>query len=439
MIGVIIGSGIFATPTSIAAQLQNPWLILALWVIGGVVAFCGAMTSAELATMFPQSGGAYVFVREGYGRAAAFVFGWTYMLIIKPSAAGGIALIFGSNINQLLTMMLTPEWAGRLNLPWDERFPTIAMLVLFTVINVRGVSLSTSVATVFSTLKVAALLAIIGFGAVSGLGSWANFHGPPAADTGGLLTAIVPVLALIAWTYDGWSDVGSIAGEVRDPQRELPRIYLAGTAGITLIYVAVNAVYIALIPLPEMAQVKSVAPVVMQMMLGASGALAVVLVVLVSTSGSTHGSIMTGARVTFQQARDGLLFEPLGRVHPRFGTPHVALWVQLGLSCLATWYLKTFDALANSFVFTMWIFYALAGSTLFIFRIKRPDAPRPFRCWGYPVVPAVFVLSAVAMTVLLIRERPGETLPYLGILLAGLPVYFVWERWRRRSPAAAAR
>lgn len=419
MVGIIIGSGIFRTPASIADQLSSPWLILALWGAGGVLALCGALTYAELATMFPQSGGVYVFIREGFGRCAAFVFGWTYMLIVKPSAAGGIAVIFGEHVNTLL------------GTHWDVRYPTLAMLVFFTLINIRGVTLSAGLAGVLSALKFGALLAIVLLAVAMGRGSLANFADQPTPQPISLWKAIVPVMAAIMWTYDGWSDVGAIAGEVKDPQRRLPMIYLVGTAAITLIYLAVNAVYLAMIPLDAMRQSATVAPLVMDILLGSAGAVAITIIVLVSTSGSTHGSIMTGARVTYQQARDGLLFAPLGRVHPRWGTPHVALSVQLVLSCVATWFLKDFDRLAGSFVFTMWIFYGLAGSAIFVLRLRRPQAERPFRCWGYPIVPAVFVLTSLGMTVLSILDDPKTTLPWIGLLLAGVPVYFVWERLRR--------
>lgn len=421
MVGVIIGSGIFRTPASIADQLGSPWMILVLWALGGVLALCGAMTYAELAAMRPESGGVYVFIREGYGRCAAFVFGWTFMLIVKPSAAGGIAIIFGEHVNTLL------------GTKWDVRYSTMAMLILFTLINIRGVALSAGLATLLSALKFGALLAIVLLAVVMGKGSMANFAEQPLAQPVSLMKALVPVMAAIMWTYDGWSDVGAIAGEVREPQKRLPRIYLVGTLAITLIYVAVNAVYLAMIPLEVMRGTETVAPLVMEMLIGSAGAVAITVIVLVSTSGSTHGSIMTGARVTYQQARDGLLFEPLGRVHGKWGTPHVALIVQLVLSCVAVWFLGSFDRLAGSFVFTMWIFHGLAGLTIFILRVREPNAERPFKCWGYPVVPAVFVLTAGAMTVLSIVDDPGTTLPWIGLLAAGVPVYFVWEALRKRN------
>jgi len=431
MVGIIIGSGIFATPTSIARLMGDPWLILAIWLGGGVLSLFGALTYSELATMYPQSGGVYVFLREGFGRPLAFVFGWTYMLITKPAAAAGIAVVFGSHVNALL------------GVSWNEKWVTTFILVALTLVNVLGVRLGTGLAGFLTSIKVAALLAIVLLGVGLLRGTGANFRPQPAPlepETGlpiPFMLAIVPVMFKVMWTYDGWSDVGSIAGEVRDPQRQLPRIYLVGTGVVALLYLAVNAVYMYMVPLGEMASTETVAPMVIQRLLGSVGATAVTVLILISTLGSTHGSILTGARVTFAQARDGLLFRFLGRVHPRFETPAVALWSQLALSILALWLLKGFNEMADAFVFTMWVFYGLAAAAIFILRRKLPDAPRPYRCWGYPVVPAVFILAAVAMTAVSIWLSPWRTLPWIGLLIAGIPVYFVWDRFTRpRHPRA---
>lgn len=420
MVGIIVGSGIFRTPTSIAAELENPILILLLWAAGGVLALLGALTFAEMACMFPESGGVYVFIREGFGRATAFVFGWTYMLISKPAAAAGIAMIFGENLNALLGTQYPPAYL------------TCVVIVLLTGINAWGVRLGARVAIVLTTLKIGALLAIIALAAL-----WAAKGGVALGDALAasrlpqpkpLHLALIPVLSAILWTYDGWSDVGAIAGEVKDPQRNLPRIYLTGTMVITVIYVLVNLAYFMVVPISEMRTLTTVAPTVAERLLSGSGVVVTGMIVI-STLGSTHGSIMTGARVTFAQARDGLMFRFLGAVAPRRGTPAVALWVQCGLSCSAALWLREFGKLADSFTFTMWIFYGLAGIAIFVLRARLPDRERPYRCWGYPVVPIVFVLCAAGMTLWSIIGDPRATLPWLGVLAAGYPVYWVWGRF----------
>lgn len=419
MIGIIIGSGIFRTPTDIAGMTASPTVVLVCWLAGGVISLFGAFTYAELATMFPQSGGVYVFLREGYGRGMAFVFGWTYMLVSKPAAAAGIAIIFTGSLHELL------------HIQTDPRYTTIGLLLVLTLVNVRQVSLGAGLATALTILKVLALVAIVGLALVLRTGTGENFRGTSGPESLGLPplhVAIVGIMSAVLWTYDGWSDVGAIAGEVREPGRRLPLIYLSGTVFITGLYLAVNAVYIWMMPLVEMATRKNVAPAVLTTLIGPAGGVAVLVIVVVSTLGSTHGSILTGARVTYAQARDGLLFSFLGRVHPRFGTPAVSLWFQFVLSAAAVWFLETFANMANSFIFTMWIFYGLAGASLFILRVKRPDLPRPYKCFGYPVVPGLFVLSAVAMTALTVKADWQKSATWVAVLLAGIPVYMAWSR-----------
>lgn len=420
MVGVVIGSGIFKTPPSIAKESGSPVFILSMWVVGGILSLFGALTYAELAVMYPQSGGVYVFLREGLGRAVAFVFGWTYMLLAKPLAAAGIAVIFS---DQVLTLLGIFDDEFKIT----SRVITCVMLVSLTIVNVRGMKLGTGLAGLLTTFKILSLLMIVALALALWKGSAANFAAVASPKPWWL--ALAPIMAGVLWTYDGWSDVGSIAGEVRDPQKQLPRIYLVGTIMLIGIYLAVNAVYIWLVPLPEMAALRkdeSIAPLVMNRLTGPTGGMLVTVIVLISTLGATHGSIITGARITFAQARDGLLFRFLGRVHPRYHTPAVSLWVQCALSCAAVW-AYGFEDLAGGFVFTMWIFYGLAASVIFIMRWKRPDAERAYRCWGYPMVPALFILSAIAMTALSIRNDPRNTGLWLLVLATGFPVYYVWR------------
>ncbi len=421
MIGVMIGSGIFRTPPEIAKHLASPLFILGAWVIGGLLSLAGAFTYTELGTMYPQSGGIYVFLREGFGRPVAFVFGWTYMLVTKPSAAAGIAVVGAENINLLL------------GTHWDIRVITSVILVVLTTVNVLGVRSSTRLGVVLTSLKVFALVAIIVLGALHAAGIlnpeaaravWPSAGKPPHS----IWLAIAPVMAAVMWTYDGWSDVGAIAGEVKNPNRTLPRLFAINTIAVTALYVGVNAVYLLLVPLEQMRGMNNIAPHVLGLLLGAAGTFVVTALIVVSTVGSSHASIMTGARVSFAQARDGLLFGFLGKVHPKFQTPYVSLIVQLCLSLCAIWLLGSFSKLADSFVFTMWIFYGLAGLSIFILRVRRPGVVRPFRCPGYPVVPALFVLSALAMTGLAIADDPKTTGIWLCVLAAGFPVYFVWKR-----------
>ncbi|MBI1190205.1 MAG: amino acid permease [Tepidisphaera sp.] len=439
MVGVIIGSGIFQTPPDIARHLGSPWAVLGFWIAGGVLSLCGALTFAELACMYPQSGGVYVFIRECYGRCAAFVFGWSYMLLIKPLAAGGIAVVFTSHLASLLRFALPhalpPE--GQPLFPHDSEVITCTVLALLTWINVRGVALGTRVAEFLTTIKFVAVAALV-FLPLAAPGEIAHNFAPGPAP-GSFIQAIAPVLAGVLWTFDGWADVGAIAGEVKEPQKNLPRIYLLGTLAVTALYVAVNAALMMAMPLAQMRSVDSVAPFAFGKLIGPSAGAAVAAIVVLSTLGSTHSSIMTGARVTFQQARDGLLFSPLGKVSGR-ETPAVSLWVQLVLSCAAVLFFKYFNALAGGYVFTIFIFYGLAAAALMVFRYSRPGVPRPFRVPGYPLVPLAFIVVSAGMTVLTIlgdfapdsKDR-FASLRFLGIMALGVPAYFVWEWAKKRG------
>lgn len=435
MLGIIIGSGIFATPTQIANSLASPWLILALWVLGGIISLLGALTFAELASMLPQSGGIYVFLREGFGRAGrplAFIFGWTYLLISKPTAAAGISIIFGTHACQLLH--LDPS-------PTNTRIVTSAALICLTVVNILGVAFSANVAALLTALKVGALALFACLGLFAVQASPAAFEALPVAEANAkpLLLAIAAAMAGILWTYDGWADVGALAGEIKNPARQIARTFLFGTLLITALYVAANAAFLRVIPLDEMRATETVAPLFAERVLGPAGAFVATALIVVATFGSTHGSIMTGARVSFAQSRDGLLFAFLGTTHRSLGTPVASLLFQLALSLTALWALPGFSQMAGGFVFTIWIFYGLAGLALFTLRRARPDAPRPFRCPGYPLVPALFVLAAASMTTLAIIEDPAMNLLWVAILAAGLPVYAIWSRFApptTREPAA---
>jgi amino acid transporter len=415
MVGIMIGSGIFRTPASIAAEMGDARLILLLWAVGGVLSLAGALTFAELGTMFPRSGGIYAYIYEGLGGTVAFVFGWTYMLLGKPLAASAITMVCAEHFNKLF------------GLDWNVPAMTCVMLIALTAVNTVRVQLGAGLAIFLTSLKALALAAIIVLGLILIGGSSANLLAVDSPKP--FLAALAPVLAAVLWTYDGWADVTSVAGEVREPGRLLPRILLVGTAITAVLFVAVNAIYIYVIPLSEMRGVPWVVPLVMERLCGPMGGTLATILVMVSTLGASHGSIITGARVTFAQARDGLLFRVLGRIHPTYQTPHISLWCQAILSCVAVCFLKQFERLTGGFVFTMWIFYAGAAVAMIVLRIRRPDLSRPCRCWGYPILPVLFIVASAFMTVLAIKASPVETLSWLGILVAGAPAYYLWRRW----------
>jgi len=418
MIGIIIGTGIFVVPPPIAKELGHPGLLLGLWVVGGILSLFGALVYAELATLFPRSGGMYVYLNEGLGSRVAFTFGWTYLLLSKPFAAAAVSIILATHVNALFGTSWNPD-----------AIAGVAIVVL-TGINVITVKGSSVLAIVLTSLKVLALAAIVALGIVLTKGSAGNFASVPVGKP--LWMAFAPVMYGILWTYDGWADVSAISGEVNEPGRQLPRILLMGVSATIVLYVAVNTVYFSLVPVQEMARLDTVAPLVMERLIGPSGARVVTAIIVISTLGAGHAAILTGARVTFAQARDGLLFRFLGRVHPKFETPDVSLWVQAVLAMVAIFYLRKFKDLSEGYGFTVWIFHGLVAASLMILRSRRPDVERPYKCWGYPWVPIVFIVICVGMTVAYIANAPGKTLPWLGVLFLGIPAHALWK-WRTKS------
>jgi len=425
MVGIILGTGIFFTPVIVAKYLSNPWTILAFWVAGGVLSLFGALTFAELAAAFPRSGGMYVYLHEGLGPRAAFTFGWTYLLLMKPFAAAAVGIVFANHLNALL------------GVDWSPPAVACVMILVLTVVNVVTVRGSSGTAVVFTSLKFASLLAIVFLALALRKGSAANFDSAPVDVP--LWKAFVPVMYGVLWTYDGWSEVSAVSGEVENPTRALPRILLLGTAAVALVYVAVNAVYCALIPLTEMRGLSTVAPVVMERLLGGAGGRVVALMIVVSTLGASHSAVLTGARVTWAQAQDGLLFRFLGRVHPQFRTPDVSLWVQAVLCCAAVIWLQNYRDVSEGYGFLGWIFYGATAAAVLILRRRRPDLERPYKCWGYPAVPVLFILVSAGMTALYIVVTGWKmTVPWLAILFLGIPAHAIWIRLqgRGRMPAA---
>src|SRR6185436_4226054 len=301
---------------------------------------------------------------------------------------------------------------------------------VLTCVNVVSVKGSSIVAIVLTSLKVLALAAIVALGILLAKGSSANFAAVATGKPAGM--AVAPAMCMILWTYDGWADVSAISGEVEEPGRQLPRILLMGVSATIVLYLAVNAVYFSLVPVQEMAGLKTVAPVVMERLIGPKSAQLVTAMIVISTLGAGHAAILTGARVTFAQARDGLLFRFLGHVHSKHQTPDVSLWIQAVLAIAAILYLGKFNDLSEGFVFVFWIFHGLIAASVMILRSRRPDVERPYKCWGYPWVPIVFIVICVGMTVAYVAQDPRKTLPWLGVLFLGVPAHALWK-WRTKT------
>jgi len=423
LVGSTIGGGIFRTPAVIAGRVPEPVLMLLVWVLGGLLALCGALTYAELAAMFPRSGGVYVYVREGFGRLPAFLFGWSELLLIRASALGAIATPFAEYL--LRSLGLDPTRP-----PYDGAVHWVAALaiVLTATLNYVGVRWSALLLNVTTAVKYAALALLVLLAFVVGQGSFGHFTeaGGGGAVRGGLFgLALVSVM----WAYDGWGDLSFVGGEVKDPERSLPRALIVGTGAVVAIYLLVNAAYLYLIPIGAMAQSPLVAADAAQAVLGRLGVGLVAIVVMVATFSTLLGSMLTAPRIFFAMADDGLFFRRVARVHPTFHTPSVAI-VLTGVLGIVYVAFQTFQQLADQFVVAIFPFYALAAAAVFVLRRRRPPAvvPRAVRVLGYPVVPALFVLASLYMLGNALWQDPLHTGLAFLIILAGVPVYHVWLR-----------
>jgi APA family basic amino acid/polyamine antiporter len=398
-----------------------------VWVLGGLLALCGALTYAELAALFPRSGGVYVYIREGFGRLPAFLFGWTELLLIRASALGAIATPFAEYL--LRSLGFDPKIEPNATY---VHYVAAAAIVLTAALNYVGVRWSSLILNLTTGAKYGALLLLVLLAFVVGQGDFGHFSQVGGATTPGLFgLALVSVL----WAYDGWGDLSFVGGEVRDPERNLPRALVLGTLSVIAIYLLVNAAYLYLIPIAQMSQSPLVAADAAQLIVGRMGVGLVAVVVMIATFSTLLGSILTSPRIFFAMADDGLLFRQVARVHPRFHTPSVSIVVVAALGVI--WVLLlNFEQLADQFVVAIFPFYALAAAAVFVLRRRQPDRPRPVRVLGYPIVPLLFILAAFLILGNALWEHPGPTGLAFGGILLGVPAYYAWLRWRPRAPGA---
>ncbi|MDC0673842.1 APC family permease [Nannocystis radixulma] len=427
LVGSTIGSGIFRTPAVIAGHIDDVALFMAAWIAGGVVALAGALTVAELAILYPRSGGIYVYVREAFGKLPAFLFGWAELLILRPAAYGAIAVTSAEYLLRTFGIAGAVPALGPLS---RAQLVAVAMIAVVAAVNRRGIEFGAIVQNVSTALKVAALLGLVALGLLLSPGTPVAESAAAAPETGG---AFVLAMVAILWAYDGWCDVGFVSGEVRDPQRALPRVFILGTAAVVALYLAANLVYLRVIPLDRMAGAPLVAAEVASALIGPLGTTFVAAAVMVSTFGTLNGSMMTGPRVFYAMAEDRLFFERVGRVHPRYGTPSAAIVLSAALGIVFV-SVRSFAELAEHFVIGIWPFYALSVAAVFVLRRKRPDLPRPYKTFGYPVVPLLFLAASVFLLANYAASQPWVFLADCALVLSGVPVFWLWSR---RAPNAA--
>lgn len=424
VIGITIGGGIFRSPAGIAARVPDPMFMLGVWVLGGLIVLCGALAFAELSAAMPETGGMYVYLREGWGRPYAFLYGWAQLVLIRASALGGISSVFGEYFLRVFGIdpATHPGWAD---------YIAAGAILVAALTNVVGVRLGALFAGISTMAKFGALallvLASFALGGGTAGASFANMASNGAPIDWGLFgLALISVL----WAYDGFADLTFASGEVTDPQKNLPRAIVWGTLAIITIYLLANAAYLYVIPIDRLKSSTLVSADTLSAIFGQAGVSFISVVVMISTFGSLMGSMLASPRIFFAMADDKLFFPAIASVHPRFKTPYIAVLLAAGLG-VAMVMTQTFEQLTDTFVLAMWPFYALSVAAIYTLRRSHPDLPRPYRVVGYPWVPAIFVAAATGLVINALVTDPKWTSITFGVVLAGLPVYWAFFRDRR--------
>ncbi|MBI1797337.1 MAG: amino acid permease [Candidatus Eisenbacteria bacterium] len=418
-VGNIIGSGIFRSPHSVAQHLSGFWIVLAAWVVGGVLSICGSLVLAELAVASPKTGGLYVFIRESFGDAFGFVFGWANLWVIKPTVIASITSVFALYFCQVL------------HLPKSAEFPSgAAAILVLTFINWLGAKEGAGTQSLFTTLKVVgiAMLCVAAFALPTSHAATPVAAAAPVAafSFGAFAVAMISIL----FAYDGWTDSTYVAGEIVEPKRTLPIAIVWGTWLVIAVYVLTNIAYYHVLGADGVARYEAVGSETIHRLMGDWGARALAVLVAVSTFGTTNGAILTGPRVTQAMAADGLLWKPLARLDPRRGTPSLALWIQGVLSCVWLWCASGFEDVSGWFVTTSWAFYALTTAALFVQRRKESRggiAAPSYRTPFFPFPALLFIVATAMIIVSDLHDSGWKAWAGVGIAALGFPVYFVWK------------
>jgi APA family basic amino acid/polyamine antiporter len=409
--GTIIGSGIFLVPNLVARNLDSSAMIIGAWIFTGVLSFFGALAYAELGAIFPATGGQYVYLREIYGPLWAFLCGWAYFFVVLTASVAWLGIVFATYLSYFIP--LTPMMA---------KGAAVALIVAVTAINYRGVTAGATVQKLFTAIKLAGLLVLIG----SAFWSGAKAAPSPAPGPFSLSHFGVAMIACVL-SYDGWVAVSFIAGEIKNPKRNLRLALALGLSTVILVYVLANVAYLRVLSVPQIAAADRVAAVVAERTMGRAGGAFLAATILISITGSMNGWTMTAPRIFFAQARDGMFLPIFGRVHPRYQTPHVSIALFGAWSVLLT-LTGTYETLASYAMYAAWLFYGLTATGLFILRVRRPDLPRPYRMWGYPVTLVLFVAVAIGFVLNTLIATPGPAIVGTLLIAAGAPVYWIWGR-----------
>jgi APA family basic amino acid/polyamine antiporter len=440
VIGSMIGSGIFIVSADIARQTQSPGLLILTWVVTAALTLIAALTYGELAAMMPHAGGQYVYLREAFGPLSGFLFGWTMFLVIQTGTIAAVAVAFAKYTGVFVPWISAQNYLagqGKLGMTTQQAL-AIAVIVLLSAVNSRGIRTGAAIQNVFTFAKTAALLCLVALGFVLGRNPQAvaeNFHGFWRNTGWSFDTIRIVGVAMVGalFSADAWNNVTFTAGEVRNPKRNLPLSLALGVGIVSILYIATNFVYLSVLPLEAIQNTPEdrVATAVVARMFGPVAAPLMAAAIMISTFGCANGLILSGARVYYAMALDGLFFERAARLHPRWNAPVFALAIQCVWATLLTLSGRYGDLL-DYVIFAVLLFYILTIAGVFALRRARPDMDRPYNAFGYPILPAVYIAAAGLIEILLLLYKPDFTWPGLIIVLLGVPVYFVWRRSRRK-------
>ena len=449
VVGSVIGTGIFLKTRVMMCNVETPWLVLTAWVAAGLLSLAGALTYAELAAMMPRAGGEYVFMREAYGPRAAFLYGWTQFAVAYSGSQAAKGVSFAIFLNSLAGNSLDRNYftlsLGGYAIPFGNlQVIALVMIVLAALINCLAVNVGGKVSVVLTGLKILIVLAVGagafvladgGFGHFSMSGAGGTCEGVEASARAGMAGFGAAMLGAL-WAYDGWTNVTTVAGEVKNPQRYLPLALIGGILIVAALYIFANAAYLYVLSPLEIASISKNSSVATEVagrfqvggrLLGPAAVSLIAMAMMISTLGSLHTGTMAGARISYAMARDGLFFRPMAKISERTRVPVNALLIQAAWSCVLA-LSGSFDTLTDYVIFAAWIFYGLNTASVFIFRKRMPNAERPYKALGYPVVPIVFLLVTVWLLVNTLMATPRQALIGLLIIALGLPIYAYWSR-----------
>ena len=438
MVGIVIGSGIFLTTGIMAKSIPSGGLILLAWFVGGLLTLAGALTYAELGAAMPEAGGQYIYLREAYGPMAGFLFGWILFLVYMTGGIAALALAFAEYTGYFFPSLGTEHIILDFSLPLFRnsfhyslsagQIVGVGVIVLLSIFNFVGVGFGKLIQNVFTVIKIGILAAIIILGFAIGRGTPPDLSmNPMGMNLGSILIGFGVSLVAVAWAFDGWNNVNFVAGEIKNPKRNLPLALIIGTLGITFLYVLVNYVYLYALPIRETIGAVRIAEKATGALFGTSTGALISALIIVSVFGSLNGSILVGPRVYYAMAKDRLFFRKVARVHPRFRTPGFSILIQGIWASLLT-LLGTFEQIFTFAMFIAILFWIAATASVFTLRKKRPDLARPYKTWGYPVVPAIFIIASTGILLNTLLEKPAEALAGLVLTAIGIPSYFYWKR-----------